>query len=111
MDPATGRFRPAEAETAGRIEQQVGVRLRRAPPDSSADWVDGAGRTYDAVGNFPGQYFDRQWPQLQYQIERHLEKADLVPVDVSRFSAQQTAMVEQFIADRGLGPRVFIVRK
>ncbi|MFI7336305.1 hypothetical protein ACWEEK_33195, partial [Micromonospora aurantiaca (nom. illeg.)] len=87
------------------------TRPRRAPSDSSADWVDEAGRTYDAVGNFPGQYFDRQWPQLQYQIERHLEKADLVPVDVSRFSAQQTAMVEQFIADRGFGPRIFIVGK
>ncbi|MFG1716087.1 WXG100 family type VII secretion target [Micromonospora sp. NPDC049203] len=111
MDPATGRLRPAEAQTAVRIEQQLGVRLRRAPSDSSADWVDDAARTYDAVGNFPGQYFDRQWPQLQYQIERHLEKADLVPVDVSRFSPQQTAMVEQFIADRGLGPRVFIVGK
>ncbi|MFD6693428.1 WXG100-like domain-containing protein [Micromonospora aurantiaca (nom. illeg.)] len=111
MDPATGRFRPAEAETAVRVEEHLGVRLRRAPSDSSADWVDEAGRTYDAVGNFPGQYFDRQWPQLQYQIERHLEKADLVPVDVSRFSAQQTAMVEQFIADRGFGPRIFIVGK
>ncbi|MFG3682633.1 WXG100 family type VII secretion target [Micromonospora chalcea] len=111
MNPATGRFRPAEAETAVRIEQQRGVRLRRALSDSSADWVDEVGRTYDAVGNFPGQYFDRQWPQLQYQIERHLEKADLVPVDVSRFSAQQAAMVEQFIAHRGFGPRVFIVGK
>ncbi|MEV4543964.1 WXG100 family type VII secretion target [Micromonospora echinaurantiaca] len=111
MDPATGRFRPGEAETAVRVEQELGVRLRRAPADSSADWVDGTGRTYDAVGNFPAQFFDRQWPQLQYQIERHLDKADLVPVDVSRFSAGQVAKIEQFIADRQLGPRVFVVGK
>ncbi|MFF5180655.1 WXG100 family type VII secretion target [Micromonospora sp. NPDC000316] len=109
MDPATGRFRPGEAETAVRLEQKLGVQLSRAPADSSADWVDSAGRTYDAVGNFPGQFFDRQWPQLQYQIERHLDKADLVPVDVSRFSAEQVARIEQFIEARGLGPRVFIV--
>jgi hypothetical protein len=109
MDPATGRFRPAEAETAVRVEQEAGVTLTRAPAGSSADWVDGAGRTYDAVGNFPGRFFERQWPQLQYQIERHLTKADLVPVDVSQFSAEQVARVEKFVMDRNLGPRVFIV--
>lgn len=87
----------------------LGVRLTRAPAESSADWVDEAGHTYNAVGNFPGHFFDRQWPQLQYQIERHLDKADFVPVDVSRFSAEQISQVERFIADRGLAPRVFIV--
>jgi hypothetical protein len=73
--------------------------------------VDAAGRTYDAVGNFRGEFFDRQWPQLQYQIERHLDKAELVPVDVSKFSEHQTSLIEQFIAERGLGPRVFVVGK
>ncbi|WP_405431908.1 WXG100 family type VII secretion target [Micromonospora sp. NBC_00617] len=111
MDPATGRFRPGEAETAVRLEQEMSVTLHRAPPASSADWVDEAGRTYDAVGNFPAQFFDRQWPQLQYQIERHLDKADLVPVDVSQFIPEQVARIEQFITDRNLGPRVFIVGK
>ncbi|MEU7923832.1 WXG100 family type VII secretion target [Micromonospora sp. NPDC049107] len=111
MDPATGRFRPGEAETAVRLEQEMCVILHRASPASSADWVDESGRTYDAVGNFPAQFFDRQWPQLQYQIERHLDKADLVPVDVSQFIPEQVARIEQFIADRNLGPRVFIVGK
>ncbi|TNH24927.1 WXG100 family type VII secretion target [Micromonospora orduensis] len=111
MDPATGKFRPGEAETAVRLEQELGVRLTRAPVESSADWVDEAERTYDAVGNFPAQFFDRQWPRLQYQIVRHLEKADLVPVDVSTFTPAQVAQLEQFITDRGLGPRVFIVGK
>jgi hypothetical protein len=109
MDPATGKFRPAETETAVRIEDQLDVTLERAPAGSSADWVDGTGRTYDAVGNFPTQFFDGQWPQLQYQIERHLGKADLVPVDVSKFSPDQVAKIVQFIADKDLGPRVFIV--
>ncbi|MFG1654506.1 WXG100 family type VII secretion target [Micromonospora sp. NPDC049275] len=111
MDPATGRFRPGEAETATRLEQHLGVTLRRAPTESSADWVDEAGRTYDAVGNFPAQFFERQWPQLQYQIERHLDKADLVPVDVSRFTPEQVARIERFITERRLGPRVFLVGK
>ncbi|MCG5470445.1 WXG100 family type VII secretion target [Micromonospora sp. LAH09] len=111
MDPATGRFRPGEAETAVSLEQELGVRLQRAAADSSADWVDEAGRTYDAVGNFPARFFDRQWPQLQYQIERHLDKADLVPVDVGQFNPEQVARIEQFITDRSLGPRVFTVGK
>jgi hypothetical protein len=85
------------------------VTLTRAPEGSSADWLDAAGNSYDAVGNFPPQFFDAQWPQLAYQIERHLAKADFVPVDVSTFSAEQVARVELLIAERGLGPRVFIL--
>jgi hypothetical protein len=111
MDAATGKFRPGEAETAVRIEEARGVTLKRAPHGSSADWVDDAGRSYDAVGNFPPQYFDQQWPQFQFQIERHLDKADLVPVDVSKFTPDQVARIEQFIADRNLAPRVFILGK
>jgi hypothetical protein len=109
MDPATGKFRPAEAETAVRIERERGVTLTRAPAESRADWIDETGRSYDAVGNFPAQFFDRQWPQFSHQMERHLEKADLVPVDVSRFTPDQVAHIESFIAERGLGPRVFIL--
>jgi uncharacterized protein YukE len=109
MDPATGKFRPGEAETALRIERERGVTLTRAPAGSRADWVDEAGRSYDAVGNFPPQFFDQQWPQFKYQIERHLGKADFVPVDVSRFTPAQIARVETFIAERGLGPRVFLL--
>jgi hypothetical protein len=89
MDPATGKFRPAEAETAVRIERERGVTLTRAPDGSLADWIDDAGRSYDAVGNFPPQFFDQQWVQFSYQIERHLSKADYVPVDVSRFTPER----------------------
>jgi hypothetical protein len=59
MDPATKRFRPAEAETAIRIELERGVTLTRAPEGHSCDWLDEAGKSYDAVGNFPPQFFDR----------------------------------------------------
>ncbi len=109
MDPATGRFRPAEAETAVRIERERGVTLTRAPAGSRADWIDESGRSYDAVGSLPSQFFDQQWPQFSYQMERHLGKADYVPVDVSRFTPEQIARVDSFIAERGLGPRVFIL--
>jgi hypothetical protein len=43
------------------------------------------------------------------QITRHLDKADLVPVDVSQFSPDQINRVQAFIAP--LSPRVFLVGK
>jgi hypothetical protein len=109
MDPATKRFRLGEADTAVRIEQERGVILTRAPDGHSADWLDEAGKSYDAVGNFPPQFFDRQWPRFSEQIELHLQKADYVPVDVSTFTTEQVARIEQFIAEKGLAPRVFIL--
>ena len=82
--------------------------LTRAPEESSADWLDEAGNSDDAVGNFPARFFDAQWPQLAFQIERHLSQAGFVPVDVSAFSPEQVARIELLIAERGLGPRVFL---
>jgi hypothetical protein len=109
MDPATKRFRPAEAETAIRIELERGVTLTRAPEGHSCDWLDEAGKSYDAVGNFPPQFFDQQWARFSEQIELHLYKADYVPVDVSKFSPEQVRRIEQFVSEKGLAPRVFIV--
>jgi hypothetical protein len=109
VDPAVARYRPNEAQTAALVEVQLGVTLCRAAPGEPADWVDQRGRTYDAVGPFPARYFARQWTQLRYQMTRHLEKADLVPVDVSEFTADQTARVKQHISDNNLGPRIFLV--
>jgi uncharacterized protein YukE len=109
VDPAVARYRPNEAQTAALVEIQLGVTLRRAAPGEPADWVDEVGRTYDAVGPFPARYFARQWTQVRYQLSRHLEKADLVPVDVSEFTADQTARVKQHISDNDLGPRIFLV--
>ena len=106
-DPATGQFRPAEAQTGARIENETGVALERSPEAKGPDWKGSDGKTYDAVGNFPAKYFDSQWSNLQQRIMDHLGKADYVPVDVSQFSPGQIAQVERFIEP--LGPRVFIV--
>ncbi|HCT76956.1 MAG TPA: hypothetical protein DGT23_10275 [Micromonosporaceae bacterium] len=109
MDPATGKFRPGEAETAIRVEDATGANLSRSA-DPKVDWVDNAtGKTYDAVGNFPAKHFDQQWPHLQTKIVDHLAKADYVPVDVSKFTPDQIAKVQKFITDNGLGPRAFLV--
>ncbi len=92
-----------------RIMEQRGVVLWRAARKTGVDWFDQHGRTYDAVGGFPSRYFDRQWKQFSRRIVDHLEKADFVPVDVSRFSDDQVQRVREFVAP--LGPRVFLVEK
>jgi hypothetical protein len=109
LDPATGRFRPNEAETAIRIERALGVRLTRAPHWSRADWFDQRGVSYDAVGPFEAGRFDQQWRRFSEQIVLHLKKAELVPVDVSLFTPPQVETIESFIAARRLAPRVFIL--
>jgi hypothetical protein len=81
--------------------------LRVMESQSGVDWTDLEGHTYDAVGNFPSKYFDRQWPNLQERIINHMAYSDYVPVDVSQFTPAQIAQVEHFIEP--LGPQVFLV--
>jgi hypothetical protein len=83
--------------------------LRRSSGNDPYDWIDDQGRTYDAVGNFPTEHFDRQWDRFTYRIEQHLEKAQYVPVDVSQFTPEQRMRVRAFVADRQFGDRVFLV--
>lgn len=102
FDTAVGRFRPAEYETARRLVQELGVELTRAPTDSRVDWLDTAGRTYDAMGNFAGEFLrtPRQWAAFVAQLDLHGSKADFVPIDVSAFDAEQIRRIRELIADR-----------
>ncbi|MGV0811526.1 hypothetical protein ABQF34_06155 [Mycolicibacterium boenickei] len=109
-DPARGgSFVASEAETGLRIEHELGVNLSRAESGASHDWVDASGRTYDAVGNFPSKFFDAQWSNLQDQIVRHADlKAEIVPVDVSKFTSAQQETVREFV--QGLNnPNIIII--
>jgi hypothetical protein len=106
-DPSQGgAFRQGEYDTAVRVQNETGVQLTRSA-DEAVDWVDSAGKTYDAVGNFPSRFFDQQWPNLQTKILEHMAKADYVPVDVAQFTPEQVQLVKTFI--ERLGPRVFLV--
>ncbi|GAB3943861.1 hypothetical protein GCM10029976_067100 [Kribbella albertanoniae] len=107
-DPAVKQFRPGETETALRIESERGVQLERAKSaDEKYDWVDSDGRTYDAIGNFPAKFLDRQWDNLKEKVEHHLEKADFVPIDVAKFTPEQCQRIRETFAV--YYPRVFIV--
>lgn len=110
-DPAVGQFRENEAKTAIEIENMRGVRLQRNPEGAGPDWVGSDGKSYDALGPVPSQFFDRQWAQLRYRITQHLTKADYVPIDVSGLTEQQVTTVKQYLTDNAahLGSRVFLV--
>ena len=110
LDPARGFARgwlPEEMQTAMRIESRTGVQLMRSS-NPGVDWIDRAGQTYDAIGSrLQAQFFDSQWANVQERIVSHLGKADYVAVDVSQLTAEQAALVQEFISK--LGPRVFVV--
>lgn len=109
FDQAQGRFIAREAETGLRLEQELGVKLTRAERGAPFDYFDPiTGRSYDAVGNFPSRFFDKQWPQLQNQILDHLNKAEVVPVDISKFSPAQQQQVRQFV-ERMANPRIIVI--
>jgi hypothetical protein len=100
VDPATQRYRPLEEGAALRLEHRVGP-LRR-DPTGTCDWIDGQGRTYDAVGPVPAGRLNV--PAFLRQITRHLLKQglDTVVIDLTGFTAAERRAV--FTHLRGLHP-------
>jgi RHS repeat-associated protein len=99
MDPARGsKYSPAEANTALRLESQVG-RLRR-DPTGQADWIGPGGRLYDAVGaGLKSKYFN--YEAFTKSISEHLVDSRVnVVVDVRGLSGGQRFAVDRYI--RGL---------
>lgn len=114
-DPARGgAFSQREYETAKRLEAQYGLPLER-DETGDAEWISG-GKTYDAVGNFDGQYLSGDnLDHFLQEIGDHLrDKADVVVVDVSKFSPNQIQGIRDyvnapdFIQQYGSGRVVFV---
>ena len=100
VNPATQRYRPLEEGAALRLEHRAGP-LRR-DPTGTCDWIDGQGRTYDAVGPVPAGRLNIQ--ALLRQITKHLLKQglDTVVIDLTGFTAAERRAV--FMHLRGLRP-------
>jgi hypothetical protein len=100
VDPATQLYRPLEERAALRLEHRVGP-LRR-DPTGACDWIDGQGRTYDAVGPVPAGRL--HVPAFLRQITKHLLKQglDTVVIDLIGFTAAKRRAV--FTHLRGLQP-------
>ena len=91
VDPATQRYRPLEERAALQLEHRVGP-LRR-DPTGACDWIDGQGRTYDAVGPVPVGWL--HVPAFLRQITKHLLKQglDTVVIDLTGFTAAERRAV------------------
>jgi hypothetical protein len=100
VDPATQRYRPLEERAALRLEHRMG--LLRRDPTGACDWIDGQGRTYDAVGPVPAGRL--HVPAFLRQITKHLLKQglDTVVIDLMGFTAAERRAV--FTHLRGLRP-------
>lgn len=99
FDPSAKTWRPVEYRTAIRIMEDRGVHLDRAAEGERYDWIDSRGTTYDAVGGQDGAFLQtkRQWSDFLAQVDIHLDKADLIPVDVSGFSPDQIARIRAYV--------------
>jgi len=96
QDPATGKFRRAEAEAGARLESEVGV-LRR-DPSGNTDWIDTNGKTYDAVGPAPSKYFDAE--SFTNSINYHLNNkqgVDYIVVDTTGLTSEQRTSVGEYV--------------
>jgi len=103
-DPATGKLRPGEASAAAELQQVLGGRLERMAGPSGADFnvVSGsqAGKSVDFLltpgtvkeANGINQFFVKNANRFSVQLDEHLRKADIVPID-SRFLTSQNQKV------------------
>lgn len=87
-DPAIGRFRPGERDSALRVEQARGVRLSRYTPPSpglKGDWVDTTGKVYDGCSPAPSSYFEAQINNYEASLRSHLNNpnVDYVVIDIT----------------------------
>jgi hypothetical protein len=95
-DPKKG-FNPLEASAGRRLDEKIGRRLSR-DPTGDFDWIDSAGKTYDAVGPVPAGRFDAV--SFNRAIDKHMVKQglDIVVVDMTGLSPAEQALVRGHIA-------------
>ena len=96
LDPAKGKFNAVEAAVATRLEIQLNTRLSREMT-GNFDWVNKAGRTFDAVGPAPSKYFN--YESFTNSINAHLLKQglDTVVVDMTGMANTQKSLVGNYI--------------
>ncbi|CCH29356.1 hypothetical protein [Saccharothrix espanaensis] len=71
----------------------------RWPAEKGPDWIDTNGRLWDAM-RMKSSFFDSEWAwgNIQNSITKHLNKAHLIPIDVSDLTSAQLATLTQYVA-------------
>jgi hypothetical protein len=104
----TSRLSPEEVLTGRRLASQEALDLMESP-HIGADYVDQAGRSYDAMGTPKAyQYFNQR--DFLGAIDDHLLKSnDLTVIDLSGATAGQRLVIRAYVAGLGLVQRSKIV--
>ena len=91
------RLSEAEVATGKRLSRKLGVQLAESP-HLGADFVDAAGRTYDALG-VPAA--SRHWNAKRFidSINEHLLKSnDFTVIDLTGFTPEQIQVVQRHLS-------------
>jgi hypothetical protein len=80
-----------EAAAAAQLEGFIGGTMSFSPKVKEVDYIvdtgPNAGRTVDfMLTDMPDVAFDKQWVNIRDEIGRHLQKADIVPIDLRLLS-------------------------
>ncbi|WP_280715326.1 hypothetical protein [Kitasatospora sp. MAP5-34] len=123
-DSTKVKFLADEAQTAILFEKQAGTDLIRYEPPApvpgqstppSPDWVDAAGKTYDAMGrNLTADLFKQMWAKtgksgLMATITKHVAKCDVTVFDVTNIGADNIATLRTYLTDNNLLSKVVLV--
>ncbi len=108
--PNAVRLSQAEQATAARLlATRPGLQLTESP-HVGAEYVDGAGRTYDAMGSPAASRF---WNQDAFlaSIEHHLTKAtDFTVIDLTGFTDAQVGVVRGYVNTLPAASQAKIIR-
>ncbi len=97
---AGSRLTQAEISTGGRLAEQGGLRLVQSE-HIGAEFVDAAGKTYDAMGGGQAYKYFGSGKQFFDSIAHHVNKSvDYVAIDLKGASKGQVKAIENFV--RGL---------
>jgi filamentous hemagglutinin len=109
LDADVARLRPGEAGAAAELQSYLGGSLKRSPAGTSGDFVfssgPNAGKTVDFMltpDSFKqaakiNQFFEKNMSGFSKQLDLHLQKADLVPMDTRFLTERNNQLLSDLV--------------
>jgi filamentous hemagglutinin len=109
LDADVARYRPGEAGAAAELQSYLGGSLKRSPAGTSGDFVfssgPNAGKTVDFMltpDSFKqaakiNQFFEKNMSGFSKQLDLHLQKADLVPMDTRFLTERNNQLLSDLV--------------
>ncbi|WBS01542.1 hypothetical protein OU994_25210 [Pseudoduganella sp. SL102] len=124
IDPAVGRIRPGEAGAAAELQNYMKGNLERALPGTPGDFIftsgPNAGKTVDfmltpdsmAQAGKINNFFAKNTARFSEQLGLHLNKADIVPLDMRFLTPHNQGLLMDIISKQPpeLQSKIIILR-